>query len=216
MQLPLYSTSALWRRQFRYDFCTLRTTSQARISVCMQGRRECCPVCVRIPELFVRVPTAVRYASKCCVTSHGTSTGLLGTFQASNIGEWYTKKLFSSSIIFATHNFWWEFPFKVYATLLCTPLYKKFSETRFHLGMGDRCHTAHFIWTDCREGTYSTNQITCNRNPNKREHAHTIALSTLWSAEADCLDQQYIDEYTRTTASIATHSTMLFKSTDIQ
>ena len=56
-------------------------------SVCMQGSCECCPVCVRIPELFVQVPTAVLYAAKCCVSSHDTSTGLLGTFQASNIGE---------------------------------------------------------------------------------------------------------------------------------
>ena len=30
-KLPLYSVSALWRRQFRYDFCTLRTTNQAKI-----------------------------------------------------------------------------------------------------------------------------------------------------------------------------------------
>ena len=49
-----------------------------------------CPVCVRIPELFVRVPTAVQYSTKCCVTSHDTSTSLLGIFQASNIGKWYT------------------------------------------------------------------------------------------------------------------------------
>ena len=56
-------------------------------SVCMQGCHECCPVCVRIPGLFVRVPTAVLYVTKCCVTSHDTSTGLLGTFQASTIGE---------------------------------------------------------------------------------------------------------------------------------
>ena len=85
----------------------------------MQGSRECCPVCVRIPELFVWFPTAVRYANKCCVTSHDTSTGLLGTFQASNIGEWYTKKLFrSSSIILATLNFWWEFPFNDMIQLL--------------------------------------------------------------------------------------------------
>ena len=44
-------------------------------------------VSVVIPELFVRHPTAVRYATKCCATSHDTSTGLLGTIQASNIGE---------------------------------------------------------------------------------------------------------------------------------
>ena len=81
----------------------------------MQGSHEYCPVCVRIPELFVRVPTAVHYSTKCCVTSHDTSPGLLGTFQASNIGEWYTKKLFrSSSIILPTLNFWWEFPFNVF------------------------------------------------------------------------------------------------------
>ena len=51
-KLPLYSASVL-RRQFRYDFYTLRTTSPAKISVCVQGSRECCPVCVRIPKLFV-------------------------------------------------------------------------------------------------------------------------------------------------------------------
>ena len=81
---------------------------------------ECCPVCVRILELFTRFPTAVRYANKCCVTSHDTSTGLLGTFQASNIGEWYTKTLFTSrSIILATLNFWWEFPFKKIHGIVC-------------------------------------------------------------------------------------------------
>ena len=47
-------------------------------------------------KLFVRVSMAVRYAIKCSMTSHNTSTGLLGTFQASNIGERYTKKLFRS------------------------------------------------------------------------------------------------------------------------
>ena len=77
-----------------------------QISVCMQGSRECCPVCVHIPELFIRGPTAARYATKCCVTSRDTSAGRLGTFQASNIGEWYTEKfLRSSSIILATLNF---------------------------------------------------------------------------------------------------------------
>ena len=40
------------RRQFQYDFHTLRT-SLAKTSVCMQGSQECCPVCVCIPELFV-------------------------------------------------------------------------------------------------------------------------------------------------------------------
>ena len=59
-KLPVYSASALWCRQFRYDFYTLCTTSQANISVCMQGSRECCPVRVRIPELF-------QYLSECLV-----------------------------------------------------------------------------------------------------------------------------------------------------
>ena len=85
-------TSSVW-----YDFYTLRTctTNQAKISACMQGSREWCPVCVGIPELFVRVSTAVQYATKCCVTSHDTSTGFLGTFQALNIlvGEG-TRKIF--------------------------------------------------------------------------------------------------------------------------
>ena len=65
-----------------------------------------------------RVPTAVLYATKCCVTSHDPSAGLL--FQASNIGEWYTKKVFSSSIILATLNFWWEFPFNIRPTFSLT------------------------------------------------------------------------------------------------
>ena len=59
--------------RFLYAICTLCTTSQAKISVCMQGSRGCCPACVCILELFVRVSTAVRYASKCCVTSHNTT-----------------------------------------------------------------------------------------------------------------------------------------------
>ena len=80
----------------------------------MHGSRGCCPVCVRIPEQLVRVATAVLYATKCCVTPHDTSTGLLGTFHASNIGEWYTRKLFRSSfVVLATFNFWWEFPFNI-------------------------------------------------------------------------------------------------------
>ena len=123
----MYSASALWRRQFWYDFCTLRTTNHETFSACMQGSRGCCPVCVRIPELFVWFPTAVRYANKCCVTSHNTSTGLLGTFQASNIGEWYTKNFswVALSYLIATLNFWWEFPFncrtcKCYSTKSCS------------------------------------------------------------------------------------------------
>ena len=104
---------------FYYDSCTLHTTSQVKISVCMQGSREYCPVCARAPELFVRVATAVQYSTKCCVMSRGTSTGLLGTFQASNIGEWYTKRLFRSiSIILATLIIWWEFPLN-YTSILC-------------------------------------------------------------------------------------------------
>ena len=59
----------------------------SKISVCMQGRRGCCPVRVRIQQLLVQVSTAVWYVTKCDVTSHNTSTGLLGTFQASNIGQ---------------------------------------------------------------------------------------------------------------------------------
>ena len=83
----------------------LRTRVQQKIGVCMQGRRECCPVCVRIPEVLVPVRVAthvVWYATKCNVASHNTSNGLLGILQASNIGEQHTKTLFrstSSSII---------------------------------------------------------------------------------------------------------------------
>ena len=62
--------------------------------------RECRPVCVHIPELFVRVSMAVQNSTKSGVMSHNSSTGLLGTFQAC---ERNTKKLFrSSSIILAT------------------------------------------------------------------------------------------------------------------
>ena len=68
----------------RFLYATYNLSSKIRL--CMQGSHECCPVCVHIPELFVQVPTAVWYATKCCVTSHDTSDGLLGTFQASNIG----------------------------------------------------------------------------------------------------------------------------------
>ena len=43
----------------------------------------------------------------------------LGTFQAWNIGECYTKKLFrSSSIILATPIFWREFPFSFYCAVM--------------------------------------------------------------------------------------------------
>ena len=76
-KFALVSASALWCCQFRYDFCMLRTTSQTEIGLCMQGSREYCPVCVGTPELFVRFPTAVQYATKCWVTSRNTSTGLL-------------------------------------------------------------------------------------------------------------------------------------------
>ena len=79
--LSLYSSDALWHHQFRYNFCMLRTTCQAKISVCMQGSRECCPVCVPelFPEPFVRYSMAFRYSAKWCVTSHDTITCLLGT-----------------------------------------------------------------------------------------------------------------------------------------
>ena len=79
--------------------------SQAKTCVFVQGSlasRERCPVCIRIPELSVRVSTAVCCTAKCGVTSHNTSICLLGTFQASNKGDQYTTKLFrSSSIIFS-------------------------------------------------------------------------------------------------------------------
>ena len=55
---PLKKTmqSCLCTAQVRCDagcFGTISTTSQAKISVCMQGSRESCLVCARIPELFV-------------------------------------------------------------------------------------------------------------------------------------------------------------------
>ena len=72
--------------QANISVCMLHTTSQANISVCMQGSCECCPACVRIPELFVRVSTAVRYATNCSMMSHDTSSSVLETY-TSNIGE---------------------------------------------------------------------------------------------------------------------------------
>ena len=83
--------------------------SKAKISVCMLGSGVCCPICVLIPELFVWIFKVVLYVAKCGVTSHDTATGLLVTFQASNIGKRYTKKLFRStcsSIILATLILW--------------------------------------------------------------------------------------------------------------
>ena len=68
----------------------LRTISQAKISVC-----GCFPVCVRIPEVFVPVSTAVRYAGKCDVTSHGTLTGLLGNLPGFEYRRVIYKKNFS-------------------------------------------------------------------------------------------------------------------------
>ena len=52
---------------------------------------------------FSDLPTAVRYANKCCVTSHATSTSLLGTFQASYIGEWYTKNFSGVALSYQPH-----------------------------------------------------------------------------------------------------------------
>ena len=108
--------SCLCAMQVRCDVVNFGAISVRYVQLVMKNlvhecRAAVCPVCVRIPELFVRFPTAVLYANKFCVTSHDTSTGLLGTFQASNIGEWYTKKLFRKrSIILAIFHFWWEFP----------------------------------------------------------------------------------------------------------
>ena len=68
------------------QFLYATSTSKAKSGVCKQGSPECCPVCARIPELFVRVSTAVLYATKCGVMSHNTSTGPLGNFQALSIG----------------------------------------------------------------------------------------------------------------------------------
>ena len=61
----------------RFLYATYNLSS--KISVCMQGSRERCPVCTH--------SGAVWYAIKCGVMSHDTSTGLSGEFQASNIGE---------------------------------------------------------------------------------------------------------------------------------
>ena len=85
--------SFLCTAQVRCDVVGFGTISicyaqeSSKLSVCMQGSRECCPICVSIPKLSVRVSTAVWYIAKCGVTSHDASTGLLGTFQALNIGE---------------------------------------------------------------------------------------------------------------------------------
>ena len=73
-------------------FLYARATNQAKnliVHACSSaGQPRVLSVCMHSGTInFVCVPTAVLYATKCCVTSHDTSTGLLGTFQASNIGE---------------------------------------------------------------------------------------------------------------------------------
>ena len=95
----------------------LHTTSHEKLVYACRAAVSVVRYVYAFRNYFCRVSTAVQYTAKCFVTSCNTSTGLLGTFQASNIGEWHTKKLFrSSSIILATLIFWWEFPFKI----LCT------------------------------------------------------------------------------------------------
>ena len=71
-------------------------TSQGKISVCMQGSGECCPVCVRIPELSIPVSTAVWYAANCGVTSRDTSTGRSGTFPGFEPANWFADSITSS------------------------------------------------------------------------------------------------------------------------
>ena len=82
--------SCLCTAQVRCDVAGFGTISVRYVQLVMKNLGHvstCCPVCVSIPELFVRFPTAVRYAKKCCVTSHDTSTTPLRTFWSSNIGE---------------------------------------------------------------------------------------------------------------------------------
>ena len=110
-KLHLYSASALWRRQFRYDFYTLRTTSPAKISVCMQGSCECCPYVYAfwnyLPEFLRHGP--VHHHVLLDVTGHfNWPFGNLPGFEPRRVIH---KKLFgSSSIILATLILWWEFP----------------------------------------------------------------------------------------------------------
>ena len=83
-----------------------------KISACMQASRECCLVCVRIPELLVRVSTAVQYATKCCVTSQDTSTSLSGTFRLRTLASDTPKKFSGEPLSYKPHLCFGEFPFK--------------------------------------------------------------------------------------------------------
>ena len=87
-KLPLYSTSGLWRRQFWYNFYTLRKTSQVKMCVSMQGSHECCPVCVCILEKFCSsfYGSLVRHQVQCGVAQHvNRSFEYLQVFEYSRI-----------------------------------------------------------------------------------------------------------------------------------
>ena len=82
--------SCLCTAQVRCDVVSFGTISVRYVQLVMKNLARACSSMqdsVRIPELFIRFPTAVRCANKCCVASYNTSTSLWGTFQASNIGE---------------------------------------------------------------------------------------------------------------------------------
>ena len=97
----------------------LRTISQAKMSVC-----GCFPVCVRIPEVFVPVSAAVRYAGKCDVTSHDTLTGLLGNIPGFEYRRViYEDELYHISLTyFGESSYFSEFSlytFVAYVVLIC-------------------------------------------------------------------------------------------------
>ena len=75
-KVPLYCACSVAYGQFWWKISIRSVQESSRTSVCMLGSRECCPVCVRIQELCVRVSLAVWYAAKYGMTSHNTSTGL--------------------------------------------------------------------------------------------------------------------------------------------
>ena len=84
LKLPLYCTRSVWR-QLRYDFYTLRTTSQAKNWCMLAGQLWVLSVmCTLLRKCLSEL---LRHAAKCSVTSHHPSASLLGAVQASNVGE---------------------------------------------------------------------------------------------------------------------------------
>ena len=119
-KLPLYSTNLTTSLSI-LSISVFYVQLVKQNCVCIRGSCEGCPVCVGIPELYIWALTAAWYATKWCLTSQDTSIGLFGTFQAPQIGEWYTRKNFQEKFYYISHTFFffrWEFSFNLPFALL--------------------------------------------------------------------------------------------------